>query len=92
MKSSLVLGALVGLAVAVPTPQLIDLDGVAAMDVPEVGPSSEVMVPQPDTFDAAAASKEAAASVEVASTKVKRTEGDCATQPSMCVYLHHPRR
>ncbi|ERF69061.1 hypothetical protein EPUS_01017 [Endocarpon pusillum Z07020] len=82
MKSSLVLGALVGLAAAVPTPQLIDLDGVAATDIPPVGPSSDVMVAQPDTFDAAAASKEAAASVEAASTKVKRAEGDCAPQPN----------
>lgn len=92
MKSSLVLGALVGFAAAVPTPQQIDLDKVAAMDIPTVGPSSEVMVAQPDTFDAAAASKEAVASVQTASTKVKRAEGDCAPQPSKCVYLPNTRR
>lgn len=92
MKSSLVFGALVGLAAAVPTPQLIDVEGVAAIEVPAVGPSSEVMVAEPDTFDAAAASKEAAASVEAASTKVKRAEGDCAPQPSEWVSLHDSRQ
>lgn len=92
MKSSLILSALVGLAAAVPTPQMTDLDGVAAVEVPSVGPSSEDIVPRPDTFDAAAASREAAESVQTASTKVKRAEGDCAPQPSEWVSLHDSRQ
>lgn len=82
MKSAFILGALAGLAAAAPAPQLMDLDEIAAIEIPAVGPSSEVTVAQPDAFDAAAATRAAAASIETASTKVKRSEGDCAPQPS----------
>lgn len=84
MKSALVLGALAGLVVAAPAPQLIDLDGVASVVVPEAGPAPNANVAQPDAFDAVAATKAAVASVETASAKFKRTEGDCAPQPSRC--------
>lgn len=85
MKSTLILGALVGLAAAAPRPQLIDLEGVAAIEIPAVGPSSDVTVAQPDAFDAVAVIRAAAESIQTASAKIKRTEGDCAPQQSKCV-------
>ena len=44
MKSAIIIGALASLAAAAPAPQLIDLDGVASIFVPEAGPSSGLSV------------------------------------------------
>jgi hypothetical protein len=82
MKSTLILGGLAALAAAAPAPQGIDLDGVAAVMVPKAGPADNINVAQPDAFDAAAVTKSAAASIQTASAKVKRTSGDCAPQES----------
>jgi hypothetical protein len=92
MRSIFLLGALAALAVAALAPQLIDLDAVAATEVPPAGPASDLMVAQADAFDAAAAAKDAAASVQTASEKVKRTGTTCARQPSKlkCPTLQFP--
>jgi hypothetical protein len=81
MKSVLILGALAALSAAAPTPQEIDLDGVAAILVPNVGPPVNA-VSQPDAYDAAAATSSAAASITTVTAKVKRGVNDpCAPQP-----------
>lgn len=91
MKAAVILGALAVLAAAAPAPQLIDLDGVASIEVPPAGPSSDISVAQPDAFDAVAATKAAAASVQTASAKRKRTYGTCAPQQSTSTQSGIPR-
>jgi hypothetical protein len=84
MKHTLILGVFAGLAAAAPAPQLIDLDGVASIVVPEAGPPDNLNVAQPDAYDAAAAKNAAIASVQTGSIKAKRTDGSCAPQESWC--------
>ena len=83
MRSALIVSVLTGLALAVPTPQLVDLNAIEAFPPPVlVAAPLDVSNDTPPDVPAPSIAPITSPPVQKRNTEIKRRDGDCAAQPS----------
>lgn len=83
MRSALIFLVLTGLALAVPTPQLLDLVAIDASPAPElVSAPLDVSQDTPPDVPASSIAPIPTAATRKRDAEIKKRDGDCAVQPT----------